>query len=51
MTITALRLRPAAIRLNQFELGAAPAVRGDLTLAGRHANETFHRPIRVAGFA
>jgi len=51
MIITIYRLRLTDGRLKQSELHVAPAIRRNLALADRHANEAFHRPIRLAVFA
>lgn len=48
MIVTVTRLRNTGVRLKQRELDAAPAIRGELTLEDWPANNTFHRPIRVA---
>lgn len=48
MKATITRLRVAGVRLAQDELAHASRITGDLVMDDWIANNTFHRPIRVA---
>lgn len=48
MKATITRLRVAGVRLAQDELAHAPLITGSLMMDDWIANNTFHRPIRVA---